>query len=373
MPPHLATETVLSFPTRRAPSRAILHPCAWALLLVLAAGAASCSKKTTKPIVPPEVGLGFAVVDTALISAGSELEWSGASGEICYIENYTFEVDGVNADSRVRRRIDGAADQLTLNRSGSLLYYRLIEDTFNSIVLIRRDLGGVGRDTLATNVRDYVVSGDSLIAYTIYQDGTAQDSLYLLRPATGERTLIAFGRTRAFSPDGGQLLYREPGGLPSDTQVIDLETQATTATPLGLPAGSFSYGPRWSAEGIRALYRLDNPSRIVLRNVSLGTDDVLFTTTDSLDTTFPKWSNDGRKIGFVTHRFTPILFGADYERVASVWSVDVATHAATLVARGSDLPASQSFGVLFEYAEFSPDDRSLAYVVRSNLFRSVIP
>ncbi len=368
---------------QRGPVRATVLAWPLAALILLALGAASCSKKPTKPTPIPPLGLGTAVVDTALVSVGSELAWSGATGEICYIEDFTFELNGVHADSRVRRRIDGAADQINLTglvpaplggqQYSRWVYYRLIDDDLN-IVVVRRDLRGVQRDTLATNVRDFVVSGDTLLAYTTYQDGSAQDSLYLLRPATGERTLIAFGRPRAFSPDGRQLLYREPNGQPSDTRVIDLQSFAITPMPLGLPAGSFSYGPRWTAQGIRALYRLDSPSRVVLRNVTLGTDEVLFTsTTDSLDTAFPKWSHDGRKIAFVTHKFTSILGGADYERQASVWSVDVASRTATLVARGLNLPASQNFGVIFEYAEFSPDDRALAYVVRGRLYKSTIP
>lgn len=360
----------------RGPIRASARAYAWGVLIALAAAAASCSHKPTKPGPPPPVGLGTAVVDTALISPGSELAWSGATGEICYIENFTFEVNGVHASSRVRRRIDGAADQLTLSSTGRWLFYRLLDETFSNTPLVRRDLLGIQRDTLANLVRDFVVSaGDSLIAYTIYHDESALDSLFLLRPATSERTLLTFGLPRAFSPDGKKLLFRERDAQPSDTQVIDLQTLAITPMPLGLPAGSFSYGPRWSAEGLRALYRPDPvpnaPSRIVLRNVTLGTEVDVFSTTDSLDTTFPKWSHDGRKIAFVTHKYTPTMF--DYDREASVWSVDVTTRVATLVARGADLPASQTFGVITEFAEFSPDDRALTYVVRSELFRNSIP
>src|SRR5262245_17294583 len=178
---------------RHAPRRPAGRLGAFALagLALLALLAGSCSKKTTRPVVPGEPGLGTAIIDTSLVSVGSELAWSGATNEICYVENFSFDVDAVGATNHVRRRIDDQGTDYTLSSNGHDLFYRLLD--FAQLPLIRRDLTSFQRDTIALHVSDFLLTpDDSLVAYTV-DDDVAPDSLFVLRIATGEKTLVAYG------------------------------------------------------------------------------------------------------------------------------------------------------------------------------------
>jgi hypothetical protein len=108
------------------------------------------------------------------------------------------------------------------------------------------------------------------------------DSTALLTVATGATTMLTSGYPLAFSPNGTRLLKKELNEAIQDALIYDLGTGQTSPANLGLPAEVGDYLVRWTAIGIEVLYQTLDRHDLVLRRG--GTDVIVFTTPDSLET-----------------------------------------------------------------------------------------
>lgn len=156
----------------------------------------------------------------------------------------------------------------------------------------------------------------SLISYsTMAADGSIRGGVFVVDPDGGDPVQVddAYAYAPpAWSPDGATLALGGNGETPTGIALYDVA--AGTLEQLTTDGGT---SPRWSPDGTRLAYDLGIPNDIAVLDVASG--EVTILTADDANDSVARWTDDGRRIVFVSDRGTDGTKGAQRS-----WVVDAA-------------------------------------------------
>jgi Tol biopolymer transport system component len=149
----------------------------------------------------------------------------------------------------------------------------------------------------------------------VFSSLTSEDIVSVNADGTGRRTVLSYGGSPTYSPDGRRIAFSN-GGPEQGNDIYVMNADGTRVRNLTLRGGDYPYRstqPAWSPDGSKLLFVADD---IFVVNVD-GSGLRQLTTLDSHGISAPTWSPDGKTI-----LFTRTRTNGDPYRTGVIWAMN---------------------------------------------------